>query len=121
MRGLRLLLMVLLAGWGGMVSAQGMEARVRAEIDELLAFIRTSDVRFIRSGREYSPAAGADHLRSKLEKAGDRVKTVDDFIEGIASRSYLTGKPYLVKFPDGRTQPTGDWLRAHRAAGRAPK
>ena len=47
------------------------------------------------------------------------MKTTDDFITGIASKSYLSGKPYLVKFADGHTQPTGDWLRAHLAeAGR---
>ena len=63
--------------------------------------------------RMHSAAEGAQHLREKLAKAGDRVKTTDDFITGIASTSYLSGKPYLVKFADGHTQPTGDWLRAH--------
>ena len=69
-----------------------------------------------------APAAeGADHLRDKLTKAGDRVKTTDDFITGVASKSYLSGKPYLVKFPDGRTLPTGEWLRAHLAEMRKNK
>ena len=53
--------------------------------------------------------------------AGDRVKTTNDFITGIASKSYLSGKPYLVKFADGHTQPTGDWLRAHLAEVRKNK
>jgi hypothetical protein len=53
--------------------------------------------------------------------AGDRVKTTGDFIAGIASKSYLSGKPYLVKFPDGHTQPTGDWLRARLAEMRKNK
>ena len=43
------------------------------------------------------------------------MKTTDDFITGVASTSYITGKPYLVKFADGHTQPTGDWLQAHLA------
>ena len=93
--------------------AFGFDSQTKAEIDELIAFVRTSDVRFIRNGSEYSAAEGADHLAVKLARAGDRVKTTDDFINGIASKSYLSGKPYLVKFADGRTQPTGDWLRAH--------
>ena len=45
----------------------------------------------------------------------------DDFIKGIASKSYLSGKPYLVKFADGRTQPTGDWLSTHLAKARKNK
>ena len=93
--------------------ALALDPQAKAEIDELIAFVRTSDVRFIRNGSEYSATEGADHLRDKLAKAGDRVKTTDDFIAGIASKSYLSGKPYLVKFSDGHTQPTGDWLRAH--------
>jgi hypothetical protein len=93
--------------------ALALDPQTKAEVDELLHFIQTTDARFVRSGTEYSGAEGAQHLRDKLARAGDRVKTTDDFITGIASTSYLTGKPYLVKFPDGHTQPTGDWLRAH--------
>jgi hypothetical protein len=49
------------------------------------------------------------------------VKTTDDFIDGIASKSYLNGKLYLVKFADGHTQPTGEWLKAHLAETRKNK
>ena len=101
--------------------AFGLDAQTKAEIDELIAFVQTSGVRFIRNGTEYSAAEGAKHLREKLANAGDRVKTTDDFITGVASKSYLSGKPYLVKFADGHTQPTGDWLRAHLAEMRKKK
>lgn len=30
---------------------------------------------------------------------------------GIAGESFLSGKTYLVKFADGHTRPTGEWLR----------
>jgi hypothetical protein len=103
------------------VIALALDPQAKAEIDELLVFVQKSDARFIRSGTEYTGAQGAEHLRDKLAKAGDRVKTTEDFITGIASTSYLTGKPYLVKFPDGRTQPAGDWLRAHLAEMRNKK
>ena len=101
--------------------ALALDPQTKAEIDELISFVQTSGVRFIRNGTEYSAAEGAQHLRDKLAKAGDRVKTTDDFIAGIASRSYISGKPYLVKFADGHTQPTGDWLRAHLAEVRKNK
>jgi len=101
--------------------ASGLDPQSKAEIDELISFVRASDVQFIRNGKEYPPGEGADHLRDKLARAGDRVKTTDDFITGIASKSYLSGKPYLVKFPDGRTQPTGEWLRKHLAEVRKGK
>ena len=101
--------------------ALALDRQAKAEIDELISYVGTSGVRFIRNGTEYSGAEGAQHLRDKLAKAGDRVKTTDDFIAGIASRSYISGKPYLVKFADGHTQPTGDWLRAHLAGVRKNK
>ena len=101
--------------------ALGLDAQTKAEIDELITYVQTSGFRFIRNGLEYSGAEAAQHLRDKLAKAGDRVKTTEDFITGIASKSFLSGKPYLVKFADGHTQPTGEWLRAHLAEARENK
>jgi hypothetical protein len=101
--------------------ALALDSQTKAEIDELISYVGTSGVRFIRNGTEYSAAEGAQHLRDKLARAGNRVKTTEDFITGVASTSYITGKPYLVKFADGHTQPTGDWLRAHFAEVRKNK
>jgi hypothetical protein len=101
--------------------ALALDPQTKAEIDELISYVGTSGVRFIRNGTEHSGAEGAQHLRGKLAKAGDRVKTTEDFITGVASTSYITGKPYLVKFADGHTKPTGDWLRAHLAEVRKNK
>src|SRR4029077_11769271 len=101
--------------------ALALDPQTKAEIDELISFVQTSGVRFIRNGTEYSAVEGAKHLRDKLARAGDRVKTTDDFIAGIASKSYISGKPYLVKFADGHTQPTGEWLKAHLAETRKNK
>ena len=83
----------------------------QAEIDYLLNYIEHSKCRFIRSGTEYGPEEAATHLRMKLSKAGGRVKTAEDFINGIASKSYLTGKPYQIKLPDGSLHSTGPWLK----------
>jgi len=62
-------------------------------------------------------------MRKKLSRAGSRVKTAEDFINGIATKSYLTGAPYRVKLPEGRTVPTGPWLTQalakHRQTARA--
>lgn len=67
------------------------------------------------------PEPRAGSICATNSKAGDRVKTTEDFITGIASKSFLSGKPYLVKFADGHTQPTGEWLRAHLAEVRRNK
>jgi len=92
-----------------------------AEISYLLKYVETAEVHFVRSGKEYTPQEGADHLRSKLQKAGSRVKTAEDFIQSIASKSSLTGAEYRLKFPDGKTAATGPWLQQALADYRTRK
>jgi hypothetical protein len=101
--------------------ALALDPQTKAEIDELITFVQTSGVGFIRNGKEYPAAEAAQLLRVKLANAGGRVKTTDDFITGVASSTYVFRKPYLVKFADGRTQPTGEWLKAHLVQVRKSK
>ncbi|GAB7141227.1 hypothetical protein RsTz2092_11930 [Deferribacterales bacterium RsTz2092] len=85
------------------------------EIERLLQAMKsipTGSV-FIRNGKEYNPKEAVEHLRGKLARAGDRVKTTEDFIERIASRSSISGKDYLIKFPDGTTITTSRFLRGN--------
>ena len=89
---------------------EAADPEAQTEIEYLLGYISQSDYRFIRSGKEYAAAEGAEHMRQKLQKAGSRVKSADEFVRGIASKSYLTGEPYLVKAPDGRQFEAGEWL-----------
>ncbi|MES2569323.1 MAG: DUF5329 family protein [Verrucomicrobiota bacterium] len=86
------------------------DAAAQAEMNYLLGYVERAEVRFIRGGTEYPPKEAAAHLRSKLGKAGDRVKSAEDFITGIASKSYLSGKPYQVKLANGSIKPAGPWL-----------
>ena len=62
---------------------------------------KLGDAVFYRNGTWYDARSAADHLRMKLRKAGSSVKTVDDFIVKIASRSYITGVPYRIRFANG--------------------
>ncbi len=91
--------------------ASGISGPAKAEIGYLLEYVENSKGRFIRSGKEYSGEEAAAHLRRKLSRAGNRVKSTEDFIEGIASKSYLTGSPYRIKLPDGSIRSTGPWLK----------
>ncbi len=66
---------------------------------------------FIRNGSEYDGKKAAEHLRLKLKNAGDRVQTADDFIRLCASRSYITGKPYMIKLSNGKTVKSEGYFR----------
>ena len=93
--------------WG----AEGSHRLAEPErIAALLDAVERSGAIFVREGAEYSGVEGRRHLERKLRHAGDRVKTAEDFIENIASRSSLTGRPYLVRLPTGEEMEAGVWL-----------
>lgn len=58
---------------------------------------------FIRNGTEYDSKKAGEHLRMKLGKGGERVKTAEDFINGVASKSFFSGKPYQIRLENGKT------------------
>lgn len=99
--------------------AQNSEKTELQIIDALLETVRVSGVVFIRNGKEYTSQEAYDHMREKLKNAQNswmappREKwTAVMFIDKVASKSSLSGKPYLVRFSDGRTIESREWLLA---------
>ena len=83
-----------------------------ARIEYLLAVVASlHDAEFIRNGKAYDSGAAVRHLREKLELSGSSVKTAEDFIRYCGSQSSLSGKPYEIRFPDGRVVLSADFLR----------
>lgn len=104
---LRLLVVTILSS-GLLLARPAAEA---ARIEFLLSTIKSlQGAVFVRSGQAYDGATAEAHLRMKLTRASERVQTAEQFIEGIASKSYLTGKPYQIRFGDGRTVGSGPFL-----------
>ena len=57
----------------------------------------------IRNGSEHSAKDAADHMARKRKSAGDRVTTAKAFIAECAAKSSTSGKPYQIRFKDGKT------------------
>lgn len=68
--------------------------------------------RFVRNGKEYPPATAGKFLRAKWKDRTARVRTAEEFIDRIATRSSTTGQTYLVRYADGREIPTSTLLRS---------
>lgn len=101
MRKILITAFVIIAIFSAAVSAQ--DNIEKKKIEFLIASIQDlKGAKFIRNGAEHDGVEAAKHLRLKLEKAGKHVRTADDFISLCASKSYMTGKPYMIKFPDGK-------------------
>jgi len=88
-----------------------LDAAQTARVERLLDRVAAqTEVRFIRNGEAHSAQAAAEHLRLKLRNAGSRISTAEQFVEHLASRSSITGRPYRLRFPDGSEVDAGPWL-----------
>ena len=83
----------------------------KEKITYLLDELEKSKLIFIRNGDEYSAKDARDHMQKKLDYAGNRITTADQFITYIATKSSLSGKSYYVKSPDGKQTESAVYLR----------
>jgi hypothetical protein len=108
------------------VAAAPLPPAARAEIDGLLSRLESSACEFGRSGSWYSASEAKSHLLRKLAWLEDKglVQSTEQFIERAASKSSITGEPYLVRCANGAPVESNAWLRtqlkATRSTERAP-
>ncbi len=110
-----ILLCVLALGFffsGNISHASGNE-----EIDYLLNHLANSGCTFIRNGDEHEAKEARDHLEMKYNYAKRRIKTAEDFIDKIASKSSLSRKLYEVHCGNVK-MPSKQWLYEVLAAHR---
>jgi hypothetical protein len=105
----------------------------QAEVTFLLEYVGQSGCDFHRNGTWHDAKRAREHLRYKYEslRAAGRIGTADEFIDGAATKSSLSGRPYLIRCPGGATVTSNEWLRvalvryrlqgAPRAARDAPR
>jgi len=95
-------LVILFVCTGICVHAQMTE---EAKIEYLINSVNTTPAgsKFIRNGTKHDTAAAINHLRTKYKRGKKYAKTATDFIENIASKSSMSGRNYLIEFPDGKT------------------
>jgi hypothetical protein len=95
----------------GVPLAHALAPSEKARIDSLIDYVASrKDVTFVRNGKAYSNTDAAKFLRGKMEKMGEHVNNAQQFIDEIASKSSTTGQPYLIRFADGRTEPSAKFL-----------
>ncbi len=91
---------------------QAREAREQLKINYLISSIeKLQGAVFIRNGTEYNGTKAAEHLREKLDYAGEKIKTANQFIDKCATASWLSKRKYQIRFSDGHTQDSAVFLR----------
>ena len=64
---------------GNSAAAEKLNKTEKDKIDELIEFISSSEVTFIRNGSEYSSSLAAKHINFKMGFAGNRIKWHEPF------------------------------------------
>jgi hypothetical protein len=105
----RLPFLILAASIGFVTSVRSAES-LDQTIDYLIDYVAHSKATFVRNGASHSPAEAAAHIRSKYAHFKKEIRTPEDFIRLSASKSLLTGQPYLVRLPDGKETHLDAWL-----------
>lgn len=85
-----------------------------AEIDHLFAYLGSSGCTFNRNGTWYSAAQAVEHLHGKYDYLLRKglVTTAESFVDQAASRSSMSGKPYLVRCGSAKPIESGPWFHA---------
>ncbi len=95
----------------GLVGRAAPPPAEQARIDKLIRHVELQKgMVFIRNGSEYSCEQAAKFLRGKMESMGAEVSTAREFIERIATRSSMSGKPYQIRLADGTVLPAAHYL-----------
>ena len=108
MKFLAITLLLLLSG---AANAQNTSPSAR-EINQLFAALESSKCEFNRNGSWYSAQKASDHLHQKYDyllKKG-MVTTTESFIELAATKSSMSGKPYLVRCGVAQPVPSKSWF-----------
>ena len=76
----------------------------------ILAIQNLKSAQFNRNGTLYDAETASKHLKMKWNKAGNSIKTAEDFIDKIASKSSMTGTEYKIVYDNGKEITTKKFL-----------
>ena len=93
--------------------AQSLPVAEKQKIEALIKQVGgLTDAKFIRNGSPYEVTSAVRFLRGKWNANAAEVTSARDFIDKVASVSGTSGKPYLIRFKDGREMKSREFLLA---------
>jgi hypothetical protein len=95
------------------LQAQTLPATENQKIEALIKHVGDlKDAKFIRNGSTYETSSAVRFLRGKWNANKAEVITARDFIDKVASMSGTSGKPYFIRFNDGKEIKSSEFLLA---------
>ena len=93
--------------------AETLSAAEQQKIEALINLVGDlKGAKFVRNGSSYEPTTAVRFLRGKWDANKAGVKSARDFIDKVATKSETSGKPYLLRFNDGREIHSREFLLA---------
>jgi len=101
--------------------AEPVTSPVNAEVTQLLNKLEASGCKFNRNGNWHSSSEAKSHLLKKLSylERKTTLSSAEQFIELAATKSSLSGNPYLVKCGTTDAVQSSVWLTAELKGIRA--
>jgi hypothetical protein len=97
---------------GSKINLKAEELSESQKVERLIHYIKSmQNATFIRNGSEHSCKEAAEHLMSKWEKHKSKIRSADEFIEKLASKSGMSGEEYKIKFDNGTVLTTYQVLK----------
>ena len=89
-----------------------VEDNTEKEILHLFEYLESSNCEFNRNGFWYTPSDAKKHIEKKYRYLIKRglIKSTEQFIDRAASRSSMSGKPYLVRCGGSKPVPSSTWF-----------
>jgi hypothetical protein len=86
----------------------------KLEIAHLLSYLQASGCQFDRNGTWYDSSEAVSHLNKKYQYLMGKglILSSEDFIEGAASESSMSGRAYSVRCGSNPAVNSADWFRA---------
>ena len=105
--------LILILATASFLHAQNLPAIEKQKIETLIKRVGDlKDGKFVRNGSAYESKTAVRFLRGKWSANSDDVKSAHDFIDKVASMSGTSGKPYLIRFKDGKEIKSSEFLLA---------
>lgn len=105
-----LVLPLLLGQTIGFAETGAESENLEKAINYLLSFVEQSDCIFIRNNREYPASQAVGHMQRKYDYFKSKIKSPEDFIRLTATKSLMSGQPYMVKTKAGILMTSETWL-----------
>ncbi len=101
------------------VVASARAGDAEAEITALIDAVGRSGCTFVRNGKQHEADEARSHLTMKYRRGKRHAGTAERFIDRLASKSSLSGRPYFMDCEGEARQEAGAWLHRQLAQLRA--